>query len=249
MMRSIIIDDEIWAREKIKLFIEDISGMTVIGEAASGDEAIKLIINLKPDLIFLDIQMPRMNGFEMLEQLKTDAMPMIIFTTAYQQHAIQAFETHAVDYLLKPYDRDRFVKSVQHVQSLRHQSGQTRIEEKLKLLINSALNEQQINKLSIKHNGSIYLLPPDEIRWIEAFGNYVRIKTDSEYLHRETVHSLMEKLDQSQFIRIHRSAIVNSNHIVKLAPTGSNEFEITLTDGKKINSSRSYRRNLDRLIS
>ena len=242
MIRCIIIDDEVWARQKIKTFLKDLSDIELIAETSNGKNAIKLILKLKPDLIFLDIQMPLMNGFEMLNQLNITPLPMVIFTTAHEQHALEAFDAHAIDYLLKPYDRDRFKNAIDHVKSFRSNNYRNEFTANIENLLSSV---QQ--KITIKDNGAIYLIQINKIKWIEASGNYIKIKTEKEFLHRNTLHDIESKLD-NRFIRVHRSFIVNIEYIEKLEATNPNEFNITMIDGTSIKSSRSYRQNLNVIL-
>lgn len=246
MIRAIIIDDEPLAREKVQRFAERESDIEIIDVCTNGLEALASYQRLKPDLLFLDIQMPELTGFEMLSRIKDVPLPGIIFITAYDEFALRAFEFHALDYLLKPYDRERFKKSVSHArESLQSASTSSVTTEQIKALLESiAQPPSSIERLIVKSNGRIVFLRTDEIDWIEAAGNYVKLHVGKEsHLIRETMNTLERKLNLQKFIRIHRSTIANIDKIKELQPYFNGEYTVILQNNSQLILSRGYRDN------
>ncbi len=246
MITSIIIDDEFLARKRLEKLLENNSFVKIIGEAKNGKEAIDLIRNKSPDLLFLDIQMPEMNGFEVLEKIDKNAH--IIFTTAYDQYAIKAFEENAVDYLLKPFDIDRLNQAVDKVRKVVKSKRSVELEEKFALLLKTyqALDSSYLETFTIKEKGREIHVLADEVYYLKSEGNYISIKTDSrKYLLRQSMNQVESELNPSKFLRIHRSYIVNTNFIVKTIYRNNNEYELELTDGSVLVSGRTYKSRLD----
>lgn len=241
-MRALIIDDELPARRKIITFLQDEPEIEIVGEADDGLKAITAIEQLKPDLIFLDIQMPHLTGFEVLQQINESIMPKIIFTTAYDQYALKAFEVHAIDYLLKPFDQERFQKALKHAL----QPATSQLPEQLSSLI-SALNKQRnyLQRLLIKITGRIIIIKVEDIDWIEAEEKYVQLHVGKDkYLYRETMSTLEQELDPQKFVRIHRSYIVQLDFIKELSPWSHGDYLVILKDGTELNMGRNYRERL-----
>lgn len=239
-MRVVIIDDELPARKKIRTFLEDEPTIELVGEASDGLEAVAIIEQLKPDLIFLDIQMPHLTGFEVLQQL--DTIPSVIFTTAYDQYALKAFEVHAIDYLLKPFDQERFQSALKHA----FQQPTSNLPSQLSNLI-LALNKQRnyLQRILLKTGGKIIIIKIDDINWIEAEEKYVQIHTGKEkYLYRETMNTLEQELDPQKFVRIHRSYIVQLDFIKELTPWSHGDYLVILKDGTQLNMGRNYREKI-----
>ena len=222
-IKTLIIDDELFARDGVKLLLENEDEIELLGEAKNGDEAVKLIKNLNPDLIFLDIQMPGKNGFEVLDELFPGEIPIVVFITAYDQFAIKAFEANAIDYLLKPFDDDRFYKTLEKAKQYFKMKSDLELNEKMINLMDdiTSLNLGRKNeskdfpkRISIKSGGEIKLLDVNEIDFIEA-ADYCSIlhSRSGKFTIRESMKNLEEKLDPDYFIRIHRSTIVNINQI------------------------------------
>src|SRR5678816_2167450 len=206
-IRTIIIDDEPLARDRIKRLLRDEDGVQIVGECGNGTDAVKSISELNPDLVFLDIQMPGKNGFEVIKSLNSKKLPTIIFVTAYDQYALQAFDVHALDYLLKPFNRDRFQRAVDRARDQVEDRHRGDLDERLTSLIENLKSEKKyLDRLVVKTVGRVFFLKTDEIDWIEAAGNYVRLHVGKEsHMIRETMNGIEGKLDPDKFIRIHRS--------------------------------------------
>ena len=253
-IRALIVDDEPLARERIKRFLSGETDIELVAECADGLEALIRIRELRPDLVFLDIQIPERDGFGVLEELGPEEMPpAVIFITAYDRYAIRAFEFHALDYLLKPYHQERFRLAIERARSqIRHvRSGigaSARLDERLISLLENLKSGQQkyLERLMIKGDGRVFFLRADEIDWIEAEGNYVRLHAGRQtHLMRETMTGLEGRLDPEKFLRIHRSTLVNIERIKELQPMFGGEYTVILRDGTELTLSRTYR---DRLL-
>ena len=245
-IRTLIVDDEPLARERIRMLLEDQPDLEIVTESANGTEALREIQRLAPDLVFLDIQMPELTGFELLDHLDPARIPVIIFVTAYDQYALKAFEVCALDYLLKPFDRERFNRALARARTEldRRKAGQVN-DQVLKLLSELQQRKKYLEKLIIRDGGRVFFLRADEIDWIEAAGNYVRLHTGKEeYLYRETMLNLEAQLNSERFVRIHRSAIVNIERIKELQPWFRGDYVIVLRDNQKLTLSRTYRGRL-----
>ncbi|MCI0387423.1 MAG: LytTR family DNA-binding domain-containing protein [Acidobacteria bacterium] len=255
-IRALIVDDEPLAREGIRMRLDQEPDIEVIGECTNGREAVLVIERDSPDLVFLDVQMPRMDGFGVITALGPRRMPHVIFVTAYDEHALRAFEVHALDYLLKPVDGARFLEALARARSrIRGPELQT-IGEQLRALITDLKPAKKyLARLSIKAgkagkaDGRILFLSVDDIDWIEAADNYVLVHAgrDSHLLHT-TMNSLEDRLDPDAFLRIHRSTIVNLRRIKEMHPMFHGEYRIILKDGAELTSGRSYRDKLQRLL-
>ncbi len=251
-IRVLIVDDELLGRTVIREMLRGDTEVEIIGECASGREAINLIRQHRPDLVFLDVQMPVLDGFAVLSALDPQQMPFVIFVTAYDQYAVRAFEVYALDYLLKPFDRERFSKALQRAKETMRQSRSSEVNERILAL----LEKQQTNpasthleRLVIKANGRVLFLRTDEIDWIEAEGNYVCLHVKKEsHLLRETISGLEAQLDPKHFARIHRSQIVNLDRIKELHPWSHGEYHVILKDGTELTLSRSYREHFQSLL-
>ena len=245
-IRALVIDDEPLARAMIREMLEDDPEVEIVGECASGHEAIEAIRSLSPDLIFLDIQMPELGGFEVLESFKGQVMPYIIFATAYDQYAVRAFEVNALDYLLKPFDKERFNSAWQRAKGRIHEDRLNQREQHiLALLEELKAGPQYLERLVIKTEGRVFFLDIDDVHCIEAEGNYVRVYNGQKtYLLRETISGLESQLDPKKFLRIHRSSIVRIDRIKELQPWFHGEYHVVLENGKKLTLSRNYRSNL-----
>jgi two-component system LytT family response regulator len=242
-MRVLIADDEELARTGIRQLLAARPGTKVVAECANGLETVTAIAEHTPDLVFLDVQMPGFDGFEVIEQVGTDAMPPVIFVTAYDAHALQAFETHAVDYLLKPIDPDRFRAALDR--------ARTRIAStKLTTLIDDVSRETPLQQIAVKHDGRISFVKAEAIDWIEATGNYVTLHTGAAtHVVRHTLERLAWRLGSQRFIRIRRDALVRLDAIKSLEPYLKGSYVILLRDGGKLLSSRSFAARLKELLA
>jgi len=249
-IRVLLVDDEPLAREMLREMLKDDPNVTIVGESCNGREALEAIRKETPDLIFLDVQMPEVGGFEVLAQLGKEKAPYVIFVTAYDQYAVRAFEVHALDYLLKPFDQERFDVSWQRAreQIMRERNGGTD-QRILALLEELKAGNKYLERLVIKAAGRIYFLETCEIDWIEAEGNYVSVHSGKKsHLLRETISSLESKLDPKKFVRIHRSSIVRLDRIQELQPWFHGEYRIILHDGTQLTLSRNHRENLQEAL-
>jgi two-component system LytT family response regulator len=249
LIRVLLVDDESLAREMLREMLQDDPQVTIVGESCNGHEAVEAIRTHSPDLIFLDVQMPELGGFEVLEALGKD-IPRVIFVTAYDQYAVRAFEVHALDYLLKPFDQERFDISWQRAraQILRDRDGGTD-QRILALLEEMKAGNKYLERLVIKASGRIYFLETSEIDWIEAEGNYVSVHSGKKsHLLRETISSLEAQLDPKKFLRIHRSSIVRIDRIQELQPWFHGEYRIILQNGTQLTLSRNYRDKLQEAL-
>jgi two-component system LytT family response regulator len=240
---TIIVDDEPLARERLKRFLRDEPDVQVVGECGNGADALKQIRAIKPELVFLDIQMPEKDGFEVVEALDGGHVPAIIFVTAYDQYALQAFEVHALDYLLKPFNRERFRRAVAHARAQIEKIRLGNLDERLSsLLADLQTGRRYLERLVVKSVGRVFFLRTAEIDWIEAAGNYLKLHVGRDsHMLRETMNSIESKLDPAVFLRIHRSTIVNIDRIKELHPMFSGDYSVILRNGTELALSRNYR--------
>lgn len=250
MIRALIADDEPLARERITRLLSSERDVQIVSQCRDGLEAVTSIKNSRPDLAFLDIEMPEIDGLGILREIPPDATPVIIFTTAYDHYAIQAFEAHALDYLLKPFDEDRFRRALQrartHLENLRSKDLAERL---LAALEEARPAAPEGDRLVIKSGGKVVFLKLEEIDWVEAAANYVHIHAGTEgYYLRETMNSFEARLDPSRFIRIHRSTIVNLAKIKELQPCNNGEFIVVLRNGKELSLSRGFRDRIQNFL-
>lgn len=250
LIRVLIVDDEPLAREVLREMLQSDPDVVIVGECANGKEALEAIKDFNPDLLFLDIQMPEMGGFEVLDALSVAQTPHLVFVTAYDQYAVRAFEVHALDYILKPFDRERFEASWQRAKAQLERERNGGVEQKiLSLLEDLKAGTKYLERLVIKSSGRIYFLETNEIDWIQAEGNYVSVHTGKKsHLLRETISSLENQLDPKKFLRIHRSAIVRIDRIKELQPWFHGEYHIILNDGTQLTLSRNYRDRLQEAL-
>jgi len=247
-IRTVIADDEPLARRGVRLLLEKDSGIEIVGEASSGVEAADLIQRLRPDLVFLDVQMVGCDGFETLARVGAQAAPAVVFVTAYDEYAIRAFDFNAVDYLLKPSDDARFGTALGRARELVKRKRTEAVDTKLSRLIEHLEGEGR-DRILLKSSGEIIFLKTGEIDWIEAEGDYVRFHVAGRsHLMRATMSSLEERLDPNRFIRIHRSTIVNSDRLRKLVPSFEGEYAVVLQDGTKLRLSRGYQDRIKSLL-
>jgi two-component system LytT family response regulator len=251
-IRALIVDDEALARERIRTLLEDDAEVEIAGERADGRDALAAIKAEAPDLLFLDVQMPEMNGFDVLAALAAEdvRLPVVIFVTAYDQYALNAFDVHALDYLLKPFDRERFQKALQRAKAqIEHERKGELGQQLLSLLADLKPEPKTLERLVIKASGRVFFLRADEIDWIESAGNYVRLHVGRDaHLLRETMNILEAKLNPAKFLRVHRSSIVNVERIKELHPLFRGEYVIVLRDGTRLTSGRAYRNKLQELL-
>ena len=250
LLRAVVVDDEGPARDKLKILLEREADVKVVGECKNGAEAVELLRQTRPDLLLLDIQLPDMEGFSVLKSIPPEQMPLVIFTTAYDQYAIKAFEAHALDYLLKPFDHQRLQDALHRARlAVKTQTDRVLTKRLLDILQGKSDEGGRNRRLMVRASGRVVFLAHDEIEWIEAAANYVRLHAGKEsYTLRGSIGSMAEKLPRDQFVRIHRSTVVNARIIKELQPCNSGEFIVVLRNGKELSCSRGYRAGLKRLI-
>lgn len=239
------------ARERLKQAFSADDEIEVVGECNNGAEAVKAIKEIKPDLVFLDVQMPKMNGFEVVENISAEKMPMVVFVTAYDEFALRAFEINALDYLLKPVDEERLAKTILRIKLQIKEEGRGDIENRLLQLLGKVESQAAYPKrIPVKTAQQTVLVATEDIDWIGGAGNYLELHVGKDiYLIRERLHKLEQKLNPEQFARIHRSTIVNIERIKTLNPMFNGDHVIILQNGAKLNLSRTYHEKLLELIS
>lgn len=254
VIRTIIADDEHLARKKLRLLLDSEPGVQVVAECQDGLQTVSAVQTHRPDLLLIDIRMPDMDGFQVLKQIASDELPVVVFTTAYDQFAIRAFEAHALDYLLKPFDGERLHHAVERAGAellkLHDRDLAGRILDLLAKNAEPKMDSKQVDdRMVIRAGGKVVFLDVKEIDWIEAAANYVKLNVGKDsYLLREGIGSISERLDPDRFVRIHRSVIVNVRKIKELQPCESGEYIAVLRNGKELSCSRGYRTQLQRLI-
>jgi two-component system LytT family response regulator len=246
----LIVDDEPLARDRIREMLKDDGDVQIIGEAGNGREAIQAIAAHAPDIIFLDVQMPDMDGFEVLKTLRRKPLPLIIFCTAYDQHALRAFDVHAIDYLMKPFDRKRFGNALDHAKDrLKFPGGDPDTARIMKLLNELKKGARYLERFAIKKGEKVIFVRAEDVDSIEAEGNYVRLNLAStSHLLRETINNVESQIDPRLFVRIHRSTIVNMNRVKELQSWGKGEYRVVLHSGACHTLSRGYREHFDSFI-
>lgn len=246
-IKVLIIDDEPMARHFIRHLLRNNAEIEIVGEAGNGKTAAALIRENAPDLVFLDIQMPELDGFTMLTQLEKETLPAIIFTTAYEEYAIRSFEFHALDYLLKPFNEERFGKAVEYAQKrLRAPDERRQENEQIKALIKKVGEKSlYLERLLIKQNGRLVYVKTDEIELVKSDDKYVLIYVKGKsYLVRQTLGAMKTELDPRKFVQVHRSAIINIEKIQELESAAGGDYTVVLENGAKISVSRSFKDDL-----
>jgi two-component system LytT family response regulator len=256
-LRTIIVDDEPLALKLLRTVLSEISDVEIVAECSNGKQAVEAATELEPELIFLDIQMPGMNGFDVIKSLQTDIMPMVVFVTAYDQYAVDAFDLHAVDYVLKPLDSERIARSVERaIDRLKNDVDRSfkspligAIEE-ISERASKEKSDESVNnlpdgmkrKLLVRDSGVVKVIPFDDIDWVDAAGDYMCVHAVGEtHVIRSTLRDLMTKLDDNLFVRIHRSTIVNVERVVSVTPLQKGGSLLHLTQGESLKVSRNYR--------
>ncbi len=264
-LRAIIVDDESLARRGLALRMQQIPGVDVVAECANGQEALAAVAEHSPDLLFLDIQMPGIDGFEVVRKLQTDNMPMVIFVTAFDEYAVDAFKIHAVDYVLKPIDDDRLHEAIERARLHHQQEESERMKQRLMELMmgmtgasastiedmaqDGSTPRKWPDKLMIKDGSDIRLVRSSEIQWVDAAGDYMCIHAgDSTHIMRITMKELEGMLNPATFLRIHRSTLVNTNAITGAQTLGNGDFTLTLEGEVQLKVSRGFRERVRELL-
>ncbi len=258
-IRTLIVDDEPLAREGVRVLLQQDPDVEVVGECANGREAVRAIEDLGPDLLFLDVQMPEIDGFEVLTRIDAARMPVVVFVTAYDQHALRAFEVHALDYLLKPFKDERFRTALEHAKTQIRQQKVSEVSQRLVALLEQTTgkastpapsdDEPYLRRLVVKTGGRVFFINVEEIDWIEAADYYVRLHVGrASHLLRETMSNLERQLDPQQFQRIHRSTIVQLDCIAALEPVYHGDYVVLLRDGTQLKMSRRHRQKVEAVL-
>ncbi len=249
-LRALVVDDEPNARALLRSLLEGESDVAVVGDAGSGREAIDQSLRLRPDVLFLDIEMPDLDGFAVLERLAeaNGELPNVVFVTAYDEFALQAFEVHAIDYLLKPFDEERLHDTLARVRDRLGRSERAELGDRLGELL-ATLQQRPIERIAVKHHDESIVLRADEIDWLESEENYVRVHVgERSFLARSTLQSLEDRLDRNRFARLHRGTIANVDRIRRLTPWSHGDLRAVLDDGTTLKVSRRYRDRLERVL-
>jgi two-component system, LytTR family, response regulator len=246
---ALIVDDEPPARRKIRRFLEEDEEITIVGEVGTGEKAVEMIRSLSPDVVFLDIQMPGIDGFGVVEALGSGTLPEIIFVTAHDEHALRAFEVAALDYLLKPFDRERFARALTRAKG-RVGEGSSDLAARIREIVAKVENRTaSARRILVKTRDRSVLVKVEDITWIRAAGNYVEIHAgEATYLLRETLDGMGRQLDPDTFLRVHRSFLVNADAIQEIQPWSHGDHVIRMRDGARIRLSRRYRDRLPQLL-
>lgn len=244
-MRAVIVDDEPLARDGVLLRLEKFRDVEVVAECEDGSSAIEKIVQLSPDLVFLDVQMPDMDGFEVLRALPQESLPDVIFLTAYEHHAVRAFEIHALDYLLKPIDDERFVSAIERAREIFQTNRKLQTAERLMQLLQQE-SPSHVSRFPVKIGTRIQVVRTQDIDWVAAAGDYVELHSKGRcHLLHETMNSIEQKLDAQQFLRIHRSRIVRVELIEAVESIDNREYLVRLSDASAHRSGRTYADRLE----
>ncbi len=252
-IRTVIADDEAPGRRTLRALLGADPEIRIVAECASGPEALAAIRAEHPDLVFLDVQMPGATGLEVMEALRGEASPRVVFATAYGEHALRAFDVAAVDYVLKPFDDERFTRAVERAKEAVRERQALALAQQLGALVGRpeppAGSDQPLERIAVREGGSVHLVPVGEIDWIGAQDYYAELHAGPKsYLVREALRSLEQRLDPRRFARIHRAAIVNVSRVRTLEPATHGEWTVVLRDGQRLRLSRTHRESLGALL-
>ena len=248
-LSALIVDDEAPARKRLRDLLKTVPDVELLGECPDGPSAVEVILERRPDIVFLDIQMPEMSGFDVLRSVGPDGVPAVVFVTAYDRHALEAFDARALDYLLKPFTEARFNESLDRVRRVVGGGDAERDELRARLARLLEAGVGAVDRIPVRKGDKIRFVPVDDVIHIEASGNYVRLHTDDgEHLVRGSLKSLAERLEDRGFVRIHNSHVVNWACVEELETWGHGEYQVTLRGGARIVSSRTYGPQLRRML-
>lgn len=243
MIKTLLVDDEKHARDRLSYMLKEQEGIELVGVCKNGIEAIREIERLKPHLLFLDIEMPEVNGFDVISNIEVETMPFVIFVTAFSEYAVKAFEVNALDYIHKPFDKERLTKAIEKAKSVLESYDEKKMREKLEQLINSEPAKGDIiERFVIKSGSNIYIVKTEDVLWIEAAGNYVNIITENKkHLLRSTMSGLINRLNEDIFYQIHRSTIVNLNVVERIEESNYGDYKVVLKGGEELKMSRNFK--------
>jgi len=250
-IRTLVVDDEELARDRMQSLLAEQPDVEIVGVCTDGPSAVETIDKTQPDLVFLDVQMPGMDGFEVIDNIDKNHAPAVVFVTAHDAHALRAFEIHALDFLLKPFDQTRFEKALDRARGHLNVDRTGGLDPRLVSLLEELHEERKYSeRLIVKSGGRVFFVRTEEIDWVEASGNYVKIHAKSEaHLLRESMKNMEGKLDPKTFVRIHRSAIVNIDRIKELEPWFHGEYIVIMRDGTRLTASRVFSDRLSAAIA
>ncbi|HEX6368802.1 MAG TPA: LytTR family DNA-binding domain-containing protein [Longimicrobium sp.] len=249
-IRVMIVDDEELGRQRVRELLRGEEGFEVVAECGDGKTAVAQIEELRPELVFLDVQMPGMDGFQVLEALDPATQPVVVFITAFDEFAVKAFEANAVDYLLKPFYRPRFRAAVERARARVEQAKLKGLDRRILSLIEGVPAPRAADRFVVRQGARIYFVPSEEVDWLEGEGNYVRLHSGGKsHLIRSMIGNLVERLDPQRFVRVHRSVIVNVEAIKEVQVFGRGTYVLVLRDGHKLRSSATFRAAVEALIS
>jgi two-component system LytT family response regulator len=248
-VRALIVDDEPLARRGVVLMLRRFKDIEIVGECGDGQSAVERILERSPDVVFLDIQMPGMDGFEVLRALPIENLPAVIFLTAYEQHVLRAFDVHALHYLLKPVDDARFVAAVGRARDLVDSKLKAEMAQQIMKMLDHT-SDGYASRFTVRTGSRIQIVTAEDVEWIGSAGNYVELHVNGRsFLIRESMASLEQRLDPEKFLRIHRSRIVQSKGVLELRSIENREFTVKLSDGSEHRTSRTYADRLERWLS
>ena len=248
-IKALIVDDEPLARDRIREMLKEHPEVEVVGEARNGEEAIDSVTNHNPDLVFLDVQMPDLDGFDVLQNLKAEQIPLVIFVTAYDHHALRAFDVHAVDYLTKPFDRKRFAEAIDHAKVFMKGAKEPDTARILSMLQEIRAGARYLERFAIKNGETVFFVRAEDVDAIEAQGNYVRLSlAGSSHLLRDTLNNIESQINPRMFVRIHRRTIVNIDRVKEVQTWARGEYRVVLVTGAHYTLSRGYRQHFEKFI-
>jgi two-component system LytT family response regulator len=249
-IRTLIVDDMTLARQRLKRHLRKEPDITIVGESTNGAEAVAAIESIKPDLVFLDVQMPEMDGFQVVETVGVGNMPAVIFVTAFDQFALRAFEVHAIDYLLKPFDEERLQRTLARARKIIQEPENENLDERMRKFLEDFRSEPKyIKRLAVKNAGRTIYIHVDEIDWISAAGNYLELHIGKKtHLIRERLTALEPRLDAERFVRIHRSTLLNVERVKEVHPLFNGDQIVILKDGTELTLSRTYRESFINIL-
>jgi len=247
MIKTILVDDEEHARNRLGYMLNEQKNIEVVATCSNGIEAITEIERLKPDLLFLDIEMPEVNGFDVISNLDLEKPPIVIFVTAFSEYAVKAFEVNALDYVHKPFDKDRLSLAIEKAERQIQNYNEDEVRKRLEQLLKTAgVKDESLDRFILKSGGSIYIVKTFDVLWIEASGNYINIVTDKKkYLLRSTLTSVKQKLDRTKFYQIHRSTIVNLDYVDRIEEGTYGDYLVIMQNEEKLKMSRNYKELLN----
>ena len=249
LIRALIVDDEPLARDRIREMLKEHPEVEVMGEARNGQEVVDFVTNHNPDLVFLDVQMPDLDGFSVLQNLNAERIPLIIFVTAYDQHALRAFDVHAVDYLTKPFDRQRFAEAIDQAKVFMKGAKEPDTARILSMLQELRTGARYLERFAIRNAETVFFVRAEDVDAIEAQGNYVRLNlAGASHLVRDTLNNIEAQINPRMFVRIHRQTIVNIDRVKEVQTWARGEYRVVLSTGAYYTLSRSYRQHFEKFI-